>query len=737
VLAPTKLPNGQYEWLNDLAPAELPQWVADLAGTVSERNEAPDAEFTPTYTQEEFAERLNLIPVENYDRKHDRWVELMLACTHASTVEDGKEAFMEWTTRSGPGDRVGYASDYDEIAARWDANFAKRNMAGKVVKVGTFNKHLTDAGHSDKVKNAWDSTAEEDFGVAQGGDGSAPPPAAVSRPQVVLVKGNLPQATRLTKKFLIKDSAKRECPASDRIFRRGEKLAHLNRNELAPEDDIHDKDYHVADDLVIRLADVDWLGDRADRCICYQRPNKDNELVPADVPDKLLRRVEKIITPYDFPHLLGTVETPTLRADHSVLDVPGYDRRSGLYYDPGRAVFPKIDDRPSKAQAEAALALFIGDTGILHDFPFNDANDEEEGLSRSVALAMLLTAVARRALATAPMFGIDAFEAQSGKTFLAQIAAIMATGRKTAERPWPTNEEERRKNLGAALEAGDPVLLYDNVETPLEGAAFAGAITESKFQDRRLGSNSGKDQIIAPTNALILATGNHLIAQGDMSEGRVLVTRIVPESELAVRMFIHRDLARYCIAHRPELVIAALAILRAYVTSSTKMPLTGFRHREWGDLIAAAIEWLGLPNPCLAMSRAQAADPVREVQSDVVRAWAKRFGEQWVTAQELISETRIATVIAGVNGIEKNRLTYKTAVPFVRGMIGVARLGFKVQSIKGDDKHPARWRLRAAVAANVADVEPDDVEPELEQWEIDARAAADFADDPPECEPLA
>jgi hypothetical protein len=40
VLAPTKLPNGQYEWLNELAPAELPQWVADLAGTVSERNEA-------------------------------------------------------------------------------------------------------------------------------------------------------------------------------------------------------------------------------------------------------------------------------------------------------------------------------------------------------------------------------------------------------------------------------------------------------------------------------------------------------------------------------------------------------------------------------------------------------------------------------------------------------------------------------------------------------------------------
>ena len=85
----------------------------------------------------------------------------------------------------------------------------------------------------------------------------------------------------------------------------------------------------------------------------------------------------------------------------------------------------------------------------------------------------------------------------------------MATSRKAAERPWSANEEERSKALGAALEAGDPVILFDNVVTPLEGAAFAGAITESNFKDRRLGSNSGKDQIVAPTNALMLATGNH------------------------------------------------------------------------------------------------------------------------------------------------------------------------------------------------------------------------------------
>ena len=131
VLAPTKLASGRYEWLNNLEPADLPQWVVDLAGTVSERNEIPDVEFTPTYTEEEFSELLNLIPVEKYDRSHDLWLELMLACTHASTVEDGKEAFMDWTTGR-PGDKVVYAGDYDSIAERWDYNYANRNMAGTI-----------------------------------------------------------------------------------------------------------------------------------------------------------------------------------------------------------------------------------------------------------------------------------------------------------------------------------------------------------------------------------------------------------------------------------------------------------------------------------------------------------------------------------------------------------------------------------------------------------------------------
>ena len=155
-------------------------------------------------------------------------------------------------------------------------------------------------------------------------------------------------------------------------------MAHLNRNHLDPGETV-DKDYHVEDDLTVQSADPDWLSDRAERCIDFLRINKNGAAVPCDVPVKLVRRIQAINTPWDFPPLLGTVETPTLRSDGSLLDAPGYDRRSGLYYDPGRVVFAKIEPKPNRQQATDALAKL---RAILADFPFDDSDDDQQGLSR-------------------------------------------------------------------------------------------------------------------------------------------------------------------------------------------------------------------------------------------------------------------------------------------------------------------------------------------------------------------
>lgn len=545
-----------------------------------------------------------------------------------------------------------------------------------------------------RLRNAFAAGAQEAYKKLKPGEGGR-------KPEVQLKIGKKPREAREIKRLLIAQSAHANCPASDKLFRSGSEIVHLSRNKLSDADaattgDVpHDENYHVANDLLVKTVDIVWLGDRVERTIDFVKLDKEGNERTTEPPEKLLKRVCAIITDKDFAPLAGTVETPTLRKDWSLLDKPGYDSKSMLYFDPGRTVFPAIPDKPTKVDAYHALELFTGDRGILHDFPFTDDKTEPKGLSLSVAMAMMLTAVCRRSLETAPMFVVNAFEAQSGKTWLGYVAGIIGTGRIIAARPWQANEYQREQSLAMALESGDPVLLFDNLTTltPLEGACFNLALTAPLFECRRLGSNSGKDRLVALTNALMVSTGNHVVIGGDMTEGRTLMTNIIPTVPHAQRHYLYPDLLNHVLVNRPQLVAALLTILRGYACAADKRPPTKFRHRQWGDLVAAAVQWLRLPDPCLAEHRAKVTDPLREVQQDVVRAWAIEFGDRWIETPTIIANDKIAGIIAGWLDTRPERLTHRQVAPFLLDLLGVRLLGFKVEHIPSDKHRSAKWHL--------------------------------------------
>lgn len=93
----------------------------------------------------------------------------------------------------------------------------------------------------------------------------------------------------------------------------------------------------------------------------------------AQIPNALTARPS-----WPFPVLEGVIHSPTLRPDGSILDTPGYDADTGLFYDPGRTVFPSIPDAPDMFEAQVALATL---KEALCDFPFPYEHD------RSAALA--------------------------------------------------------------------------------------------------------------------------------------------------------------------------------------------------------------------------------------------------------------------------------------------------------------------------------------------------------------
>jgi hypothetical protein len=156
--------------INDLG--EIPDWVVELAGDPSldaprgrkklrnpkptKKGEIPEPVFVAAYTTEQFREALNLLDADKFDA-YDDYCDIMLACTHATTVHDGKEVFLNWCTKNGTGK---FAKDRPQIEYQWDQNLRKRNMEGGLA-VGTFNWLLRNAGFGDSDKIKW---PPDDFG---------------------------------------------------------------------------------------------------------------------------------------------------------------------------------------------------------------------------------------------------------------------------------------------------------------------------------------------------------------------------------------------------------------------------------------------------------------------------------------------------------------------------------------------------------------------------------------------
>lgn len=322
-----------------------------------------------------------------------------------------------------------------------------------------------------------------------------------------------------------------------------------------------------------------------------------------------------------LPVLRGVVECPNLREDGSVLQEEGYDPASGLILDTGGVTFDPVPDAPSLGDARAALAKL---RWVVKDFPFVE---EEPGrsASRSVALSAMLTAVCRRSLRTAPMHGFSAPTMSTGKSLLADVVAVLATGRDAPVMSQARDEEEERKRLLSILMQGDPVISIDNVSRPISGDVMCSILTQETWQDRRLGSN---DQQIVSTRALWMANGNNLEFREDMSTRAILCTMDAGTERPEERRF-DVDLRLEVPRRRGELVAAALTVLRAYAVAGRPGldRLTPFgRFEAWSATVRGALVWCGEPDPCDTRAAVAVGDSAGEELAELIEAWASEVG---------------------------------------------------------------------------------------------------------------
>jgi len=338
---------------------------------------------------------------------------------------------------------------------------------------------------------------------------------------------------------------------------------------------------------------------------------------PEKVSRTLLARKE-----WKLPVLTGIIQAPTLRSDGSILEIPGYDGDTGLYFNPGQEIFPKIPEHPTREDALISLNKI---RKLLVGFPFEHLENESKvvSTSESVAISAILTGLIRKSIRTAPIHGFSAPKMGSGKSLLADVVGLFSTGKPNCVLSQADNEEEEAKRLLAVLMEGDPIICYDNIERPFGSPALCSVTTQEFFKGRLLGTSTSAT---VSTNATFLATGNNLTFVGDLSS-RAILCSLDSQLERPEERAFDINLYEHIPQHRGELVQAALTVLRAYhAAGRPKQKIKPYgRFEEWSDWIRSALVWLDLADPCTSRTEIENADPVRASLGNLLTSWFAVF----------------------------------------------------------------------------------------------------------------
>jgi hypothetical protein len=358
---------------------------------------------------------------------------------------------------------------------------------------------------------------------------------------------------------------------------------------------------------------------------------RSDSLKPAHPPDWL---VAEVIGRQRWPGLRpleAVVECPTLRPDGSILSEPGYDRTTGILYEPS-IDFPPIPARPTRNDAIVAVARL---SDVVVDFPF------AAPAHRSAWLSSVLTTIARHAFpGPSPLNLIDANTRGAGKSLLADVTSEIVSGRPMARMPNVDDDDEWTKRILALAIEGDPLVLIDNISGTLGAPALDAALTGTEFKGRILGVSSTARATLVMT---WFATGNNVVLSGDLAR-RCAHIRLESPEELPERRegFHHPDLIGFVRRNRAQLVTAALVILAGYSAAGRPdMHLPPWGSFEgWSKLVRCALVWAGEPDPGETRMQLQtAADRDGQALGQLIAGWEEVahcfVGDRCTVAQAL------------------------------------------------------------------------------------------------------
>ncbi len=313
----------------------------------------------------------------------------------------------------------------------------------------------------------------------------------------------------------------------------------------------------------------------------------------------------------------GIITCPTLRPDCTVLREPGYDAQTRLFHMPEpNLIVPAIHERPTRGDAEAALALLCA---LLTEFPFVTATD------RAVALSLIVSTVTRGAVGMVPVHAFTAPSPGSGKSFLSDVTTAIVSGRLCPVITAGKTEEELEKRLGAMLLAGYQVISIDNISNGLSGDALCQIAERPTVRIRILGKSETPE---CEFRGIIIANGNNLVIVGDMTR-RVLLGKLDAGVERPEERIFTFDPLQRVLADRGRYVAAAMTIVKSYVAAGMPGKLAPLAsYSAWSDRVRSALVWLGCGDPVATMEETRDSDPVLTALRTTLQAWRDAFGDE-------------------------------------------------------------------------------------------------------------
>ena len=361
-----------------------------------------------------------------------------------------------------------------------------------------------------------------------------------------------------------------------------------------------------------------------------KKTKEGDEWIPATPPQWAVVGVTQARYWHGVPPLVGIVGAPTIRADGSLLREPGYDRDTGLFYRPVGQL-ATVPEYPTEEQAVEARNLLLD---AVSDFPF------ESEVHKAGWLAMLLTMFCRPTINdSVPLFYIDANTRGSGKSLLAQVAAVIAGNQKCPVTSLPGDEEERGKTINTIILEGQQVVIFDNIEGSIGGQTLNTVLTADSWCGRILGMSRSTGNM--PIRQVWVATGNNCDFARDTVR-RTIHIRLMsqhehPEERTDCK---HVPLIPWIIQERPKLAAAALTVLRAYaVAGMPDMKLAPMgAYSEWTRIVRGAVTWVGMPDPVSTQREleTQADRDAGELRAIIEGIASIQDRSTWYTSAELI-----------------------------------------------------------------------------------------------------